>query len=171
MNKFIKLVSFAGLMLGSTYGASALQVSITSSPGTLTNVLTFSQNGSVRVTQIIVNALSTTNVSGMFIDTYTNWLAYTNAAYTNTISYATNYVNLWTNFYGVVNGTTNLALIDNTNNVVPASTNLFPSRVGVGCLGGSVAVFSGVNYYFENGIWFTNTSVSGTAQITVIYQQ
>jgi hypothetical protein len=169
-NKLIKFISLSAIMFD-TYSSQALQTSQTCSPGTYTNVLSLTPNsGSIRVSQIIVNALTVTNVSGYFVDAPTNWLAYTNLAYTNTISYATNYVNLWTNSYGVVNGTTNLALIDNTNNVVPASTNLYPSRVGVGCLGGSVAVFQGVNYYFENGIWFTNTG-SGTEQITIIYQQ
>jgi hypothetical protein len=168
--KFIKSLTLIGLLCAGTYSASALQVSQTVSPGTLTNILTFTQNGSARVTQIIVSATTSTNVTGLFVDTPTNSLTYVSPAYTNTVSYATNYVNIWTNFYGVVNGTTNLALIDNTNNVVPASTNLYPSRVGVGCLGGSSVTFQGVNYYFENGIWFTNTG-SGTEQITIIYQQ
>lgn len=198
MKNLFKLSLVSGLFLASTVISSqALQVTQTIPVGGFTNLITTFNNAPIKVTQIIVVTPTATNTSGLLIDTPTNQLTFISPAYTNIVSYATNYVsNLtgsgtpyagytylaqWTNYYGVVQSistnlstagvaVTNLFLVDATN-IVAASTNLYPARVGVGAAyNNNPAVFSGVNYYFQQGCWFTNTS-TGTAQITLIYQE
>jgi len=192
-----KLSLISGLLFAGAVGASALQITQTIPPLGFSNIVTTFNNAPIKVTQIIVVCPTSTNTSGLLIDTPTNQLTYVNPAYQNIVSYATNYVsNLtgsgspysgstylaqWTNYYGVVQSintnlstagalVTNLFLVDVTNTVA-ASTNLYAARVGVGAAyNNSPAVFSGVNYYFQQGCWFTNTS-TGTAQITLIYQE
>lgn len=158
-------LGFLGLSL---VGASALTTSITVLPGTYTNALTLI-NGSARVSQVIVSSTTSTNTSVLLIDAPTNQLTYIVPAYTNRVSYATNYITSWTNYYQVAQSDTNIALIDVTN-LVQSTTNTWPQRMGLASLGGSATAFTGVNYYFNNGIWITNTG-SGTANVTITYQQ
>ena len=135
--------------------------------GTMTNLLT-GFNNPISVQYILISA-ATSNASVLIYDTPTNALTYVNPAYTNTLSYATNYNTTWTNFYGVVqtNYAPIVALIDNTNNVVAATTNSYPLRAGVAALVGTSVQYSG-NFNFNNGIWATNTS-GGQATVTIVY--
>lgn len=157
---------FISALLGvSLITASANSVTTVVNPGVFTNLLS-GFNQSVLVKQVVISANST-NASALLIDTSTNALTYTNAAYTNTISYATNYISTWTNYYGVAQSYTNLQLVD-VSNPVPITTNSYPVRLGVACVAGSTAKYDQVNYYFNRGIWATNTS-SGIATITIVY--
>lgn len=143
--------------------ASAFTTSVTVLPNTMTNVFPLTQ-GSATISQVIVTAQ--TNIAQvLFVDTYTNSLVYSNGAYNVRASYATNYINTTTNFYGVATSTTNLALIDYTNTVA-ASTNNFPQRFTLASTSGGSAVFPALNSYFDNGVWVTNMSTN-TATITV----
>ncbi len=128
-------------------------------------------NQSILVSQVIITATTATNVSALIIDTPTNVLTYINPAYTNTISYATNYNTVWTNYYGVTqtNYAAYTALIDLTNNLVASTTNNYPQRLSVATLASTSAKFDQVNYYFNNGIWATNTG-SGNESITITYR-
>lgn len=155
------------LVLGvSIITASALSVTTVVQPNTMTNLLT-GFNQPFKLTQVIITA-NTNNASVLMVDSITNALTYTNAAYTNILSYATNYIATWTNFYGTTNSTTNIALIDITNSVA-ATTNSYPVRLGIAAVANASAKFDQVNYYFNNGIWATNTS-SGIATITITGQ-
>jgi hypothetical protein len=157
---------FISALLGvSVITASANSVTTVLNPGVFTNLLS-GFNQSVLVKQVVISANST-NAAAQLIDSPTNTLTYVNAAYTNTISYATNYVSSWTNYYGVTQSYTNLQLVD-VSNPVAASTNSYPVRMGVACLAGSTATYGNVNYYFNRGIWATNTS-TGIATITIVY--
>lgn len=126
--------------------------------------------GAAKITQIIASCQGT-NLSTFYIyDSPSNSFLYTNSAYSNILSYATNYVNTYTNYYGVTNITTNLNLVDITNSVA-ATTNTFPLRISASIPSNSVAtIFSGVNYYFTSGAWATNSG-SGAVTLTVTYQQ
>lgn len=154
--------AFMGLSLTALAGTQTVVVQ----PGTMTNLLsTF--NGSTLLKQVVVTA-NTTNASLLFVDTATNTLGYVNASYTNTYSYATNYITSWTNFYGVAQTSTNVALVDNTNNVVAATTNSYPVNLAATALASTTATYVNINRYFMRGIWATNNS-SGIATVTVTW--
>jgi hypothetical protein len=166
MKKLI-LTSLFGMV---TAGAFAISTSLTILPGTYTNLLSV-YNGSAQVSQIIITATTSgSNTSVLFIDAPTNSLIYTNSAYTNNFSYLTNLVYAQTDFYGNTYTLTNYQMIDVTNNLVAASTNSYPVRIGVGTAAGTSASYNTVNYYFNYGVWVTNTS-SGNALVTITYRQ
>lgn len=144
-------------------------VSQTVQPGTFTNIVIL-RNGSARVLNVVATATTATNAVGLFVDTPTNALVYTTSPYTNTISYATNYVYTVTNYYGGVLTLTNLQLIDITNNLVAANTNSYPVRFGVGAAASTSTSYIGINSYFQDGIWVTNTG-TGAMNVSVTVQQ
>ena len=157
MKKFI--LSLVGVLAVVT--AQAYTVSIQVQPNTLTNLFASyggPTNGAFVLTSVIITA-NNTNSTVAFVDTpngsYTNYTA----AYTNRISYATNYVTTWTNFYGVVQSTTNVSLID-VNQTVGALTNTYPTVLSAGAAAGTSTTLSG-RYVFQNGVFLTNTSAAG----------
>lgn len=169
MIKSLFKISLVAVILGLfTFQASALTSSQTVFVGSMTNALVL-VNGSATISQIIVTATTATNVSVNIVDTPTNVLTYVVPAYTNSIQYATNYITSWTNFYGVAQSDTNIALIT-TNVAVASVTNNYPVRLSIAALASTSSTFSGVNYYFNNGVWLTNTG-SGTAAVTITYRQ
>lgn len=167
----MKKLLLSSLLFGAlATGAFAASQAITVPSGTMTN---FPINlGSVKLTQIIASCPGTnytTNV--VFVDTPNNSLLYTNAAYSNTLSYATNYVITYTNYYGRTNNLTNLVLVDVTNNLVAATTNNYPQRLIFALAGSNTSVrFDQVNYYFVEGLWVTNSG-PGAVTLTITYQQ
>jgi hypothetical protein len=166
IKKLILLVAAMALFVNVS---QAITTTLTILPGTYTNLLSVT-NGTLKITQIVLTAPGTTNVSALFVDAPTNSLLYTTPAFTNRLSYATNYITIWTNYYNVTNATTNIALIDVTNNVA-AATNNWPQRLSAAALAGTSTIYSGVNYYFLFGCWVTNTTVGSYETVTVTYQQ
>lgn len=161
----ISLFAVAVIGVSASFGATT---SLTIAPNsTLTNLFSLvPYNGAAKITQLIVTANSNTTAL-VFIDTPTNRLTYTNSAYTSYTQYATNYVFSWTNFYGVVNSTTNIALATQTNSIA-ATTNNYPARISVGGTT-TPSVFDNVNYYFNSGVYVTNTTAN-SAVVTVTWQ-
>jgi hypothetical protein len=162
-----KNITLALMGISLTTACFANSVTTVVNPAGFVNLLA-GFNQSVQVSQIVI-AANSTNASALLIDSPTNSLTYINAAYSNTVSYATNYVSTSTNYYGVATSLTNIALVDVSNTLVPATTNNYPVRLGVATIAGTSAKYDGVNYYFNNGLWATNTS-SGIATITVTYK-
>ena len=170
-NSIVKPVVIAGLLLVSPrlFAASA---TVSVAGGVMTNFSLLVGNSPVKVTQVIITSAGTNQASVNMIDTYTNWLVYTNAAYSNTLTYVTNFVSVWTNYYGVTNTVTNSAsLIDVTNNLVAGTTNIFPVRMSISTPTNSSTKFDNVNYYFQNGVWVSNVLAGGTCSVTITYQQ
>ena len=165
MKKLI-LTSLFGMF---TVGAFAISTSLTVLPSTMTNILTV-YNGSAQISQIIIANTDGTNTSVLLIDTPSTNLTYVTLPYTNTISYVTNLIVLNTDYYGNTWTYTNYELIDITNNLVAQTTNNYPIRIGVATAANTSSAYTGVNYYFNQGVWVTNTS-SGKAQITITYRQ
>lgn len=165
---FSALVVAASLILSSRKGEAA-STSVTIPSGTMTNLITLN-NGSVKVTQIVLTSITTNAVNCYFIDTYTNWLAYTNAGYTNILTYVTNYVSVWTNYYGRTNTVTNSASLIDVAYTNAGTTNAFPIRMILSTPTNTSVRVDNVNYYFNDGIWVSN-SASGNAQVTITYQQ
>jgi hypothetical protein len=179
-----KLILSAAIGVGISISAFATSFSVTVLPGTMTNILSFSPNqGPVLVKQFVLTSVGVTGSSVQIVDCPSSSLSYVQAAYTNRVSYATNYVQVWTNFYGVVQSNnyvggqllTNYWLVDITNNLVPASINFYSVRAQLASAGNATVIFGPPNgqgnvngYYFDNGIWATNTS-TGTNLITIMY--
>lgn len=164
MKKFISIISLATLL---SLQASAVTVALTIASGVATNIIP--GFGSAKITQIIASTTGTNTATFNIFDSPTNQFLYTNAAYTNIISYGTNYVTTYTNYYGVTNSFTNLALFD-ASNTNAASTNFYPLRINVTAPSNSVTRLDNVNYYFINSPWVTNLG-SGNITLTVTYQQ
>ena len=162
-----KLIIAIGLAV-SVLSANAETKTLTILPASFTNLL--SVVGSAKVTQIAVASTTGSNTTVVLIDTPTNALTYVQSAYTNTLSYGTNYTQIYTNYFGVL--TTNLMtnVLTSVSRTVAASTNAYPVRATVSALASTTATAYGVNYYFGQGIWATNTS-TGTAAVTITYQQ
>lgn len=157
-------------LMGVSFIASATSVSTTIAPGGVFSLVSASANvGSYSVRQVGITATTATNALVALVDAPSTNLTYINAAYTNRLSYGTNWNTTWTNFYGVVqtNPTPIIALIDVTNTVA-ASTNSYATRLIAGAAANSTAVFSGVNYYFDQGVLLTNQG-SGTATVVITY--
>jgi hypothetical protein len=167
MKKLTYLI--AGMLTVATISSSAVTISSTLAIGTMTNLLSV-YNGSAKVIQIAVTASTSTNAAVMLYDCPSNILTYINPAYTNTISYGTNYISSWTNFYGVVQSWTNTALYDVTNNLVLSTTNSYPARLSAATLANTTTYYNNQNYYFNQGVWATNTG-PGVVTVTLTYQQ
>lgn len=146
---------------------AAVSTTVVVQPNTYTNLLSLT-GGSAIVTFASV-AANSTNASVLFVDAPTNTLFYTNAAYTNITSYATNLITSWTNYYGVVNYATNITLLD-VSNPVAAGTNLYNRPLSAAALAGTTTTLNPLNTQFEYGIWVTNNS-SGIATVTIQYRQ
>jgi hypothetical protein len=171
-----KLLLIAGLAFGlvsSIFGASG---SILVNQGSYTNFPTLIPYSSVKVSQIVIqNANALTNQTFLFFDSPTNTVSFTNATYTNTISYATNYLTTYTNYYGLITVLTNKALVDVTNNVVNGTTNNYAQYFSIFVPSNTSVTLPGLNQVFQYGIWITN-STPGTATypggtVTLTYTQ
>ena len=146
----------------------AATVSINVNNASFTNVLA-GFNNPVTVTAVQLSSTGTgTNASIWLIDTPTNSLTYSNSAYTTTISYATNYISTWTNFYGVTQSWTNISLVD-VSFTNAASTNAYPVRAILSAAAGSVVTYNNLNANFYNGLWATNLSTA-TNTLIVTYK-
>lgn len=166
VNKII--VGVAALF--ATLNIHAASVSLSLTAGTMTNFALLLSNAPVKVTAITLTSATTNVVNNIqFVDTPTNTLVYTNLAYSNLLSYATNYVSTWTNYYGRTNSITNLSLVDVTNSVAGA-TNNYPVRFIGSVPTNSTVTAQPLSAFFQNGLWVTNGG-SGTAGITIQYQQ
>lgn len=166
MKKLLLILGLSGLLSQSMFAASA---TLTIGANVMTNFSLLSLSVPVKVTSVQVNTQSTNAAVVYFIDTFTNQTLYTNAAYTNIISYATNYINTWTNYYGVTNSVTNKALIDVTNSVI-ATTNLWPVRYSASVGTNTTVLTDQLNAQFFTGLWITNQS-AGSVNVTVTFQQ
>jgi len=175
MNTIKKLLLIAILSAAFVLPSKA----ITSATGVFTNgVFTNFPNLAptlfpLRVTQVLI-ANQTTNAQTLWLyDINTNILTNVVAAYTNTVSYLTNYSFIVTNYYGNITTNTNYVLFDNTNNAVAAVTNTILPKVIITCPASSSFVSpAGVSYWFYSGLWITNTgSAQGTPiAVTLTYQ-
>jgi hypothetical protein len=162
MKKFISIVAAVAVCVGLMHAAS---VSIVLPPNGITNVL----SGPLKVLQLGVSPISN-SASVWFVDSPTNTLVYTNAAYTNYVVYETNLPSSWTNtYFGSVTTVTNLAMAIQTNSI-SASTNSYAVRASLQAAAGTSTFIQGASYYFGNGVCVTNASTNSTTVI-VTYAQ
>lgn len=153
-----------------TVSAAPLNRTVTILPNQFTNLLaTLPSNGGAQITQFIVTGTTTNAGRIRVFDSPTNSMTYSNASYTIPFTYATNYITTWTNYYGVTNSFTNIAIIDTTTTVA-AATNLYPMRF-FGVTGTNQSTVFDGTYTFINGLWATNESVGGSVTVTITGQQ
>lgn len=169
-NKFIlslvSLLTSVALFTGSVSNTKAASASITVAAGVMTN-FPLLVSGPVKISQVVLTSTGTNIASVQFIDTPTNALTFTNAAYTNITSYLTNYINNWTNYYGVVNSWTNISLVDITNSVA-GTTNNYPVRMILATPTNSSTRVDNAVYSYLYTPWVTNTG-TGSINVTINY--
>jgi hypothetical protein len=161
--KKILISLFAGI--GMVVSAATITVDVPQ--GSFVNAVT-TANGNIKVSQFILTSTNASGVSAQAFDSVTNLTTWTNAPYTQITQYATNQVTLWTNYFGATNYWTNIALVSVTNTVA-TTTNTYPIRFAGSAIANSSFTASGT-YYFNNGIWVTNTGAAGI-KFTVTYTQ
>lgn len=165
--KKILVILFALLLTLSI--KAALSTTVVVPANTMTNLVNLSGSGHVIVTAYVVTSTNATAVTASLMDTPTNVLAYVVPAYTNITSYATNWVQTWTNYYGATNSWTNYSLIDITNSVAQ-STNNYPVRIALTAAANTSAVLNPTYTVFDSGVWVTNSSAAA-ATVTIQYRQ
>lgn len=166
MKKYLLIAA----ILGATTVAFAAQKTTVITAGACSNLLT-GFTGSAKVTDILISTPAATAANVKFVDSVTATNTYVSPAYTGVTTYATNVITTYTNYFGVTQNITNVALVDVATSVA-ASTNSFPIRFQANIGTNTTALFSGVDYMFVNGIWATNTaSGTGATTVTITYQQ
>jgi hypothetical protein len=151
------------------FNANAAVTSTNASANTCYTMPTILGGGAL-VTQIILTSDSTHDANIQVFDASSTNLSLINPAYIQVTSYATNYYQVWTNYYNVVNySITNVALIDVTNTVA-ASTNLQGAVFNLTVGTNSTATFI-LSKQFYRGITFTNIGTAKTPTVSFTYSQ
>ena len=151
------------------FASTAATVTVNVPANTMSNLMV-STTFPIKITGVIVTATTATNTSINLMDVSSSSLRRINPAYTNTISYATNLISLWTNYYGVTFTFTNVALVRVTNNAVAAVTNTVAPTVTLSSAASASTEVNGVSYYFNYGLWATNTTTAPAA-VTITYSR
>jgi len=159
--------SLISLFAGIGMAVSAATVTVDVPGNTAVNAVS-PLGGNIKVSQFILTSTNASAVTASVYDSVTNVFTWTNAPYTQVTQYATNQVSLWTNYFGMTNYWTNIALVSVTNTVA-STTNSFPVRFAGSAIANSSFIASGT-YYFNNGVWATNTSAVA-CKLTVTYTQ
>ena len=174
MIKFIKKLSIGCALVIACSSHAATVASLQFTNSVFTNFPGLSARP-VRVTQIILSNPTSNEENIVMYDIPNNSLTYSNAPYTNTVSYLSNVVTTLTNYYGAVASLTNVMLFDNTNNAVLGATNNVPPKLLITVPANSSFRVDSVNYYFYQGVWITNSTAYGAGTngqlgITLTYQ-
>ena len=145
----------AGIMLA-TLPVKAATINMTiPSAVNITNIIS---SNSTAVAAITIANPGSTILTVKFFDTpYTN-LTYTNAAFTNSYSYVTNYLTTYTNFSGVVSTNTNSAIFTTTRGFTNTG-RAYPSlSFSIGASNTFVYYPSTAGYVFGSGVAVTNST-------------
>lgn len=164
-----KILLSIGLALGLfTFSASAVNSTQTLAAGGYTNMPTLLSNGVNVIAFTLTSAANNTATITVYDAPFTN-ISYTVGSYSNILSYVTNYITTWTNYYGYTNSITNRAIVDYTN-FVAGVTNTYPIMYVLTCPTNSTVQFNNLNTRFQYGVYVTNTA-GGAATLTLQYTQ
>jgi hypothetical protein len=164
MKKLIAL----GLMLAS-FGVYAGATFSTNVVTTGVFIVPTAGSGIATVNYVLLSAPATQVAAVQMYDTPWFSLDWTNAQYSTMTLYASNSINLWTNYYGRTNYTTNVCLFTVSNNVAAANIPLTAIlRLNAGT--NSTVAYSGLDAIFSRGIMVSNSS-AGTVNVTIGYTQ
>lgn len=164
MKKFI-LASIAALVL--TLSSYAASTSFTVTTGASTNLwqVLGTTNGGVKITSLVTSTGNSAAAVQIYDAPQTNFLVVI-PAYSNILSYATNYITIYTNFYGATNSFTNIALVDYTNSVATV-TQSYIQRYNYTVPTNSSLKLDGSSFFIQ-GVGITNSG-TGSANITMFY--
>lgn len=168
MKKILFTIGLIGLI--GFASVRAVTTTITLNGAAVTNIATLA-GGSFTLLQATVTAPANSNV---FLTIYdapagnTNY-KYTVGAYSNIVTYATNYITSWTNYYGYTNYLTNIAIVDVTNNNNSA-TATYPLVYIWNVNTNLTTTYQGLNTFFKQGMLITNNN-NAAAVITLQYTQ
>lgn len=164
------------LVVGIGLLANAATVTVTIPATTGTNVPTilnpYGTNGAPFTLLSAVLVPASGCAANVYLYDSPLYLWYTNAAYSNITSYVTNYIAMWTNYYGYTNYWTNASLIDVTNSVLGTS-NAYPVALVLAAPTNVPTTFVNLNTRFRYGCLITNTvnTAQGTPTLTLTYTQ
>ena len=160
-----KLLYTIGVALGLSFNVFAT-VNIVSVPTTIATNCPTLLGGGANVIQFTITSAANNVATLTVYDAPSNSYYFTNAGYSTLGSYVTNYIQLWTNYYGATNAWTNKSLVDYSNFVASNAFNLYPQMYTLTVPTNSTQTFV-VNSRFNNGILVTNL---GAATFTFSYQ-
>lgn len=169
IKKFLLSVGLVGLVTLSVSGASSTTFTLAAATFTNASNPTTGISAPVKVSQVIVSSAANNTATLQFIDCPTNIVTFTNAAYSNIVSYVTNYISTYVNFYGATNSITNKTLVDITNSVA-ATSFAYNTEFIVTVPTNSTVTFNNLAAQFNFGLGVTNTA-GGAATVTVNYTQ
>lgn len=170
--KLIAMATIASFIAFSKYNdASAATIAGTVAQSTVSN-LSLTLGTGAKVTRITLVSSGTTVGIGAFYDTKNVGLTNLFGSYNTIVSYATNYITTWTNYYGYTNNLTNIYLVDVTNTVAAVTNTLSPLLVLTASTNSSLTL-NNLGIIFQNGITISNATTpgSGTIQYSIDYTQ
>lgn len=104
----------------------------------------------------------------MLYDNNTNSYSNSIPAYTISTSYATNWIQTWTNYYGLTNSLTNISLIDVL--VTNAATNIALNADYIWSAPTNTTInFNSLNNRFQKGLLVTNQNANASATLIITY--
>ena len=167
MKKFF-LTSFVALLGSVAIQAAPITAVYTLPASCSTNLPTLlGTNVSFILLSAVVTSPANNAAAITVYDWYTNSTQRVTPAYSNSAYFATNYITMYTNYYGYTNWLTNIALVDYTN-VTVAATNPLTADYQWSAPTNTSIQFLGLNNRFQFGAFVTNTS-SGTVTLTLQY--
>lgn len=160
MKRILSLIALVAL----TFNIQAVSVTATVAGNSKTNILALMPSGIAKVTSLSTanNGAAVQTLS--FYDSPDGSYFFTNAAYITTSSYPSNYSVFYTNYFGVVQGITNIMLVDVTNTVAATTQINWPVRAVTVLPASTTTTMYPVNYLFDAGVWVTN---SGANSVTI----
>ncbi len=161
MKKLLTIVA-AAFIAASTYAATSA-ASITAAG--VTNMVT----GALSASSFILTSPANAATRVVLYDAPTVVLTNVVPSYITSGAYATNYITSYTNYFGVQNNFTNVALVHYsiTN---AASTNTYPILLTINAGTNETVVIADVTYNFTRGLSVSNAAL-GTASFSVVYTQ
>lgn len=161
-----KLLTLIALLAASLTVNAQLSTNITIPAAGFTNLVPHS----ITVNSFTLTAPANNTASIRIVDSNTATNMYwTNAPYITRSQYVTNKITTWTNFFGVVNSITNLAVVQYTN-TVSSTSNYWRQVMSLSALtnGSTFVDVSSSPTVFFLGLSFTNLG-SGAATLSINY--
>ncbi len=164
--KMIKSLIVGAALLVGINSEAATKTLLLGATTSVSNAIT----GPFKLTQVIITAPTTQAPIVGFFDTKNTDLIVSNSSYVSIVSSVTNYVTLWTNYYGATNQFTNIALIDITTTNAAATNLLSPTFIAITPTN-TTTTYNNLNLNFNFGLMLTNqTSIAGAGNNTLTLQ-
>lgn len=169
MKKLLIAIALIASLSITGYAASGT-VTVVVPTAVVTNLMDSLPGGAAVVKQITLLSTATTSGKLSIYDTPNGNIMYTNTGYTLPVTYVTNVISTYTNYFGATNSITNVALI-HTTSTVASNIYSYPLRF-VGQAGTNASATFDGNWTFTRGVYATNTTIGGGAvTVTLTYER